>query len=408
MALAERLREAGHRLVDGPGEPEAYVINTCTVTGEADRECRRLIRRVAARHPRAVVVVTGCYAVRDPRSLESLPGVGLVDSRRETAAVLAALAPRTAPPPGLPGPTFPRITSFPGRTRAFVKIQDGCDNRCAYCVVWQVRGPNRSLEAERILAQVAELERNGYREVVLSGVHLGSWGADQPGDVDLARLLEALAAPSPGPRLRLSSIEPQEFGPGLVSVVSSHPRICRHFHLPLQSGSETVLARMNRRASAATCRDAILRLAEAVPGCGLGTDLIAGFPGETETEFEETVALVEALPFSYLHVFTFSPRPGTVAAALPGQVPRGVAEARSRVLRDLGRRKSQEYRRRFLGETVEVLVETTRHRPTGLLKGLTDTYLPVLFRGDDALGGTMARVRLERLEGGMPHGGVVA
>ncbi len=411
MAMAEALEQAGHLAV-GPGdEADVYVVNTCTVTAKSDMECRKAIRRLARVHPGAAIVAAGCYADRDASALAGLPGVRLVLGNREKAGLPRKLAwleggPEPAGPAG-DEETFPLLKSFGGRARAFVKIQDGCSNRCAYCVVWQVRGPGRSESEERVVRQVADLARAGFPEIVLTGVHLGGWGADLKPPGTLASLLDRLAEGSEGPRLRLSSVEPNEFGGDLLETVARRPRICRHFHLPLQSGSREVLARMNRGYTPEDYARAARTILEALPGVGLGADVIAGFPGETEGEFAETVDLVESIPLSYLHVFAFSPRPGTAAASMTGQVPAPVRARRSLVLRDLGARKAAAFREGFIGRRFPVLVESMRDRRTGLLRGLADNYLRVLFAGPDEHFGRMAAIRADRLEGGDLYGTIV-
>ncbi len=412
-ALAESLRAAGHQVVPFRETADIYLINTCTVTARADAECRKVIRRAARENPRALIAAVGCYAERDRQALAALPGVRLVLGNREKARLaqhLAALLegrPVAAPQAeDERDGRFPRLASFGERTRAFVKIQDGCPNRCSYCVVWQVRGPQRSEEGERIVDQVRRLAGAGYREVVLTGVHLGSWGSDLAPPLTLARLLEELSALPDGPRIRLSSLEPRELDERLLEAVGGSDRICRHFHVPLQSGSDRILELMNRGYRADEYRRRVSGLAGAFPGAGLGTDVIVGFPGETGEDFARTMALVEELPFTYLHVFPYSRRPGTAAADLPGQVPREVKEERGRLLRALGQAKAEAFRRTFLQREVTCLVETRRDLPSGLLRGITDYYLKILLPGPDDLMNTFVGVTVERVEGKEIHGRV--
>jgi threonylcarbamoyladenosine tRNA methylthiotransferase MtaB len=290
-------------------------------------------------------------------------------------------------------PSVP-VRSVSGRSRAFVKIQDGCQHRCAFCIVPRARGASRSREPKVVLDQVQALVEAGHPEIVLTGIDMGHYGADLLPRRTLAALLRELAE-VPGLRwLRLSSVLPAYFTPELVEAVVSLPSVVPHLHIPLQSGSDAVLRRMRRPYSSRIYRALIEELADAIPDLGLGTDLIAGFPGETGDEFEETMRLVEALPFSYLHVFAYSDRSGTEAARLGGHVPARTVTERSRRLRALGRAKSLAFRSRLLGTVREVLVLGARDRAQGRLGGLTDNYVAVTFDGPGAPAGRMARVRV--------------
>jgi len=304
-------------------------------------------------------------------------------ARMEVADTRAGVSMAPAPPTGVRG-----------RSRAFVKIQDGCQHRCAFCIVPRARGTSRSREPKVVLDQVQALVEAGHPEIVLTGIDMGHYGADLLPRTTLAALLRALGE-VPGLRwLRLSSVLPAYFTPELVEAVVSLPSMVPHLHIPLQSGSDAVLRRMRRPYNSGIYRALIEKLARAIPDLGLGTDLIAGFPGETGDEFEETVRLVEALPFSYLHVFAYSDRSGTEAARLGGHVPARAVTERSRRLRALGRAKSLAFRSRLLGTVREVLVLGARDRARGRLGGLTDNYVAVTFDGPGALGGRMARVRV--------------
>jgi threonylcarbamoyladenosine tRNA methylthiotransferase MtaB len=286
-----------------------------------------------------------------------------------------------------------------GRSRAFLKVQDGCQHRCAFCVVPFARGASRSLEARVVLDQARLLLEAGHPEIVLTGVDLGHYGADLLPRTTLSALLRGLF-PLPGLRwVRLSSVLPAYFTPDLLDLVTTSPRIAPHFHVPLQSGSDRVLRLMRRPYNTRMYRAVVERLAAAIPSLGLGADLIVGFPGEREADFEATLALVEALPFSYLHVFPYSPRTGTEAAGLGDAVDERTIGRRGRALRELGRRKNLEFRRRLAGGAAEVLVLETRDRATGRLVGLTGNYVEVQFDGPDALVGRLARVRVTGVEG---------
>jgi threonylcarbamoyladenosine tRNA methylthiotransferase MtaB len=272
-----------------------------------------------------------------------------------------------------------------------VKIQDGCDGVCAYCAVPGARGPARSRPLGDVVAQAARLAASGHREVVLTGVHIGAYSSPEGG---LPEVLRALATVPGLDRVRLGSVEAQEITPALASAIASVERVARHVHVPLESGSDRVLAAMRRRTTRAGYAEAVRRVTGVLPDCGLGADVMVGFPGETDEDFEETVALVRALPFSYLHVFAYSPRPGTAAAGMPDSVPPAVKRARSRVLRDIGRRASLAFRRRLVGSTAAVLAEGPG-AGKGMLTGLSSNYVRVEFPGPPELAGRMVAVRID-------------
>jgi threonylcarbamoyladenosine tRNA methylthiotransferase MtaB len=284
------------------------------------------------------------------------------------------------------------ITGFRGYTRAFVKIQDGCDRRCAYCAVPDARGSARSRPFDDVVQQVALLGEGGYREVVLTGVHIGAY-SDESGR-SLSDLLEALIEVDSVDRLRLGSVEPTELTPALAEIVVGSQKVCNHLHVPLESGSDSVLARMGRGYTRDEYREAVLRVTRADALCGLGADVMVGFPGETEEEFADTVSLIESLPFTYLHVFCYSQRRGTRAAGMPGRVPDGEAKSRSGELRELGKRLSLEFRRRLEGEVLDVLVEGGSGLPEGHVSGLASNYVRVRTTGDDRLCNRMVAIRI--------------
>jgi threonylcarbamoyladenosine tRNA methylthiotransferase MtaB len=271
-------------------------------------------------------------------------------------------------------------SSFRGRTRAFIRVQDGCDACCAYCVVPSVRGRSRSLPLEDVGAQLDRLAAAGHLEAVLSGVHLGMYGKDLAPARTFTELLRFLVDRSPIRRIRLSSVEPQEISDEVISLLAGSQALCPHLHIPLQSGDDGILAAMNRVYDSAYYTGLARRLFSAIPDLALGTDIIAGFPGETEKNFNNTVELIEAIPFSYLHVFPYSDRPGTAASAMRGKVPADEINRRAAVLREIGLRKRQSFAEKFTGRRLPVLVEGRKDRGTGLFKGFSDNYIPVLVR----------------------------
>jgi threonylcarbamoyladenosine tRNA methylthiotransferase MtaB len=396
------------------GEPaDVVVVNTCTVTAQSDSRCRAALRKARRGSPGATVIATGCLAQAQPGAIAGMPEVDLVlgnrekelifdhlddDGRPRTGRVAAAALDRATKP------AFALVTAFAGHTRAFVKIQDGCDAGCAYCIVPLARGPNRSLPAADVLAHVTKLVAAGFRELVLTGVHLGTWGRDLAPSQTLAGLLARLVAIPGLERLRLSSIEPTEFTPELFDLLAATPAVCPHLHIPLQSGSASVLHAMRRPYGPEVFARVVERLARTLPEPGLGADVIAGFPGEREADFEQTVNLIRSLPLTYLHVFPFSPRPGTPAAAMDNQVPAAERDRRAGVLRALGREKARAFRERHVGRTVRALVQGQPGRRRGTTHGLTGNYLTVFVRATREEVGHFRNLRVTRHEGGELHG----
>jgi threonylcarbamoyladenosine tRNA methylthiotransferase MtaB len=419
-AEAQALLEAeGFRTVPFEDPAQVYVINTCTVTARADHSGRQAIRRAIARNPEAVVVVTGCYAQTNPDAVAGIPGVDVVLGTRERHALpeLLAEARKRARPlvrvsdvfaPGAL-PVIPLRHFVPGYTRAFVKVQDGCQHRCSFCIVPYARGGSRSQPVDVVVDQVEELVGAGYAEVVLTGVDLGHYGWDLAPRTTLAALARRLLAVRGLARLRLSSILPAYFTEELIELIVGERRICRHLHVPLQSGADRVLRAMRRPYTAGMYRALVERLAGAIPDLGLGADVITGFPEETDADFEATEALVDALPLTYLHVFSYSDRRGTEAARRP--TPRVSPETirrRTRRLRRLSATKNLAFRRAQLGRRHRVLVLEHREPETGRLLGLTDNYLEMAFPGSDALMRGFAEVRAASPGGPRMEGVLVA
>ncbi len=387
-----QLASRGFRAVPFEEPAQVYVINTCTVTARADFSDRQMIRRAVARNPDALIVVTGCLAQTNPAAVARIPGVDLIvgnQEKYELAGLLDSLTKRARPlvrvgdiqtAVGLP---VAPVTHFSGRSRAFVKIQDGCQHRCAFCIVPYARGGSRSQKPEVVVDQVSRLVEAGYGEFVLTGVDMGHYGWDLVPRTSLATLLPRLLDVPRLRRLRLSSLLPPYFTDELIEVLAGSPRICPHLHIPLQSGSDRVLRLMRRPYNTRIYRSLVERLSKAIPDLGLGADVIVGFPGETDADFEESRRLIEALPFSYLHVFSYSDRKGTEAVRLPDHLaPRVVAE-RSKTLRRLSQGLNLAFRRRLVGRPQEVLVLDTRDKAAGCLTGLTGNYVEVLFEGRD-------------------------
>jgi threonylcarbamoyladenosine tRNA methylthiotransferase MtaB len=415
------LEDRGFRTVDFETPAQLYVINTCTVTARADYSDRQAIRRAIARNPAALVVVTGCYAQTNPDAVAAIPGVDVVlgtPDRHALPELLDGLRKRVRPlvrvSDVFTAPTSPSVPLrrfAPGYTRAFVKVQDGCQHRCSFCIVPYARGGSRSQPADAVVGQVEALVAAGYAEVVLTGVDLGHYGWDLVPRVTLAWLVRRLLAVDGLARLRLSSVLPAYFTAELCETIVAEPRVCRHLHVPLQSGSDRVLRTMRRPYRARMYRALVERLAGALPDLGLGTDVITGFPGESDADFAETVAMVDELPFTYLHVFSYSDRRGTEAARSGcDRVPPEVIRRRTTHLRRLGAAKQTRFRQAHVGRETAVLV-LERRRHDGTLVGLTDNYLEIAFDGPDALMRGFARVRVtgpgsgDQLTGELVHHG---
>ncbi|MDR3723989.1 MAG: MiaB/RimO family radical SAM methylthiotransferase [Terracidiphilus sp.] len=437
-AVAAHLRASGHRLTP-PEAAEVVVVNTCSVTAEADRAARAFIRRTHRRNPQARIVVTGCYAQRAPAELAALPGVAAVvgNSHKALAPELISnlldpaqplhtpeliqivsasttLHQNSAPPQVLQVPLVPLVIderfahSFleeeqvtPGaQTRPNLKIQEGCSNRCTFCVIPFTRGPSRSLPQAAVLKQVRGFVAAGGNELVLSGINLGRWGRDLSASSTLAALVRRIFAETALPRLRLSSIEPMDWDAELIALLAEFgsTRLARHAHLPLQSGSDAVLRRMHRRYRPWHYAEKVHALLAATgPALTLGADVMAGFPGETGDEFEETLAFLRSLPFGYLHLFPFSPRPGTPGEALhaASPVPAQVVEERMTRLRSLAHELSLAHRRQFPGQALPAI---TLHTPADLAacnrsSALSDNFLPIELAGSHAAN-TLLSVRI--------------
>jgi threonylcarbamoyladenosine tRNA methylthiotransferase MtaB len=351
------------------------------------------------------VVVTGCYAQVAPDKLSALPEVELVVGNEEKKGLAALLK-------GAPGPDRVLVSeidekrkveplqleSFAEHTRAFLQVQNGCDSFCAYCIVPFARGRSRSVEPNEVLAGISRLTDQGFREVVLTGIHLGHYGRDLGSSVNLLNLLEEVESRLLLRRLRLGSLEPLDISRELISFLGSSSIVCPHLHIPLQSGSDSTLTRMNRGYSGGYFRDLVERIVTALPDACVGLDVIAGFPGETDAEFSATMRLIEELPVGYLHVFPFSSRPGTKAAAMPGHLQSRVIKERAEALRTLGESKREAYHRRFVGRELDLLV--MQQGKDGLCSGLSRNYLLVQFPGDESLANSEVRVRLTSADRG--------
>jgi len=407
-AIEDLLSEAGFEVAEFPAVADAYIINTCTVTGRTDAQSRRLARRARRLNPEAVVIVTGCYAQVSPAEVARIDGVDYVLGNAEKARLAEYVSRGRPEAAGTvvrgagPGEGIgPRARSSSGRTRANLKVQDGCDRACSYCIIPRARGRSRSLGAREIEREIDSLVELGYREIVLTGIHLGAWGADLGEETGLCALVRRLEEKDYPCRFRLSSIDPDEVSPALVELLSSARSVCNHVHLPLQSGDDAVLRRMNRPYTAAAFAARVEGLVRAVPGIAVGVDVMAGFPGEGQTEFDNTLSLLASLPVAYMHVFPFSPRPGTRAGSMDGRVPDAAIKERCARLRELDALKRREFRAGFVGTTASVLIEPGHAGHAGRIRGRTTNYIRVEAGGVSADAGFVEVVLRGLTETGM-------
>ncbi len=374
--LRQYLVSRGNTIVPFDEQADVYIINTCSVTAKSDTQCRQIIRSVVRRAQGAKVVVTGCYAETRPQEIKSIPGVDLVFGNADKSAIPHYLMPSEADHETNANVPLKAVRV---RTRGFLKIQDGCNNRCSYCIVPFARGRSRSVAPTTVMAEFRRLIREGCPEVVITGIHIGTYGIDLAEQVSLTGIISFLISERGNARIRLSSIEPKEITDEMVRFLGRG--LCRHLHIPLQSGDDTILMSMKRNYTSGFYRELLGRISQEVPGVALGADVMVGYPGEGEEEFQNTQRLVEAAPLTHLHVFSYSPRPGTAAAAMQKQVPETIKRKRSEALRSLGNEKNLEFRKKHYGTEVHVVVEDKKDEKTGTLSGLTDNYLRVQIIG---------------------------
>ncbi|MEA2114937.1 MAG: tRNA (N(6)-L-threonylcarbamoyladenosine(37)-C(2))-methylthiotransferase MtaB [Thermodesulfobacteriota bacterium] len=405
-------KDQGCEIVPASQAADIFVINTCTVTGRAGQQSRQLIRKIMRDNPDARLVVTGCYAQMAAEELLDIVQdnpLAIVGNGNKHLLVETALTEKQPDMVMLTGRISAKkeicplpVRRFSGRTRAFLRIQDGCNNFCTYCIVPYTRGRSRSLPMDQVLEQVRVFADEGYLELVITGINVGKYGLDLEEGEDIYSLLETICRDFPSIRIRLSSVEPTEVNDRLLELMTGYENFMPHLHIPLQSGDDGVLVSMNRRYTTETFVRVIQRIRSALPHGAIGCDILGGFPGEDEQAAENTFRLIEGLPISYLHVFPYSKRPGTLAAEFKNQVPGPVKAERVARLRKLGLQKSQEFYRSHIGTEQNVLVEQ-KNKKTGLLQGFSENYIPVRFRGPASCIRTIVRVRIDRIEDGEPQ-----
>ena len=413
QALEQLVTQRGHSLVPFEETADAYVINTCTVTAVSDKKSRQVIRRARKAAPDAVIAVCGCYPQTHPDDVEKL-GVDLISGTGDRTGFVDLLErewrdrqPITALDDAFQRRSFESLPAggLEGRTRAMLKMEDGCVNFCSYCIIPYARGRVRSLPLADCVRQARELEAAGYREIVLTGIEISSWGQDLEGKPELIEAIEAICQGlSPDTRVRLGSLEPRTITPDFCRRAAALPNLCPHFHLSMQSGCDTVLARMNRKYDSNRYYESVTFLHEAYDRPAVTTDLIVGFPGETEEEFQQTLDFIQKCAFSAMHIFPYSKRPGTPAAKLPGQVRNAVKEERAHRAAQIARTMQDAYLDRWVGETVPVLFEEERD---GLWRGHTTRYCEVTVQSPQPLHNQLRQVRLTGRDGGALQGVLV-
>jgi len=385
-AVIQNRLEGRHLFVGFDEAADCYLINTCTVTDRADWEARQLVRRAKRRNPVAKVLVTGCYAQVNADEVASVPGVDFVVGLNRLDDLLRFVESAPAGETQIAVSDVKRergvpvlgTRALPGHTRAFLKIQEGCNYSCSYCIIPTARGLSRSVTPDQVLAQVRRLAEAGYKELVLTGIHLGGYGHDLNPKIDLTALIARIADSRLIARLRLSSLDPREVPDRLLDLIAASPVVCPHLHICAQAGDDTILKQMRRNYDTIYYRDLLARVRARLPEAAIGSDIIVGFPGESDAQFENSLEYFDSLPLTYFHVFPYSSRRGTAAAALADPVSGAVKKPRAQRMRALGARKKSEFCASFIGRRVAVLVEEKLDGASGLRRGFSRNYLPVL------------------------------
>jgi threonylcarbamoyladenosine tRNA methylthiotransferase MtaB len=405
-AMREGLCRLSMSESESPRDADIVIVNTCTVTQRTDQQVRQAIRRLHRQNPAANIIITGCYAERDPETLAGIPGVGLVVGNAERDRLPAILEAheqtrgkimRTPLREDLDCLVLP-MAHTGGKTRPLVKLQDGCDSRCSYCIVPHVRGPGRSANPQKVLAEIRSLVDAGFQEIVLTGVNLGTYGRKVKGHPHLSELLKGITEISGLGRIRLSSIEPMLFEKAIIRLAAGSSVFAHHFHIPVQSGSDRMLRAMRRPYRAARVLELFRSIQEAMPDVGLGTDVLIGFPGESDEDFDETCEFIQNSPLTYVHAFPFSPRQGTEAFSLPGRISAPVMRERVSRILELSRTKNLEFRRQFLGKTLPAIT-LSREEDLGESVVLTSNYIHARVSGLALSPNRLMNIRIENIHG---------
>ncbi|AFH48771.1 2-Methylthioadenine synthetase [Ignavibacterium album JCM 16511] len=404
--IGKEFLKNGYSIVDFDSKADIYVFNTCTVTENAEKECRQLVRRALRNNPEAFVIVTGCYAQLRPEEIAKIDGVDVVLGSNEKFRIFSLLNDFTkkelsciyvSPLDELNQFGKANSTEADSRTRAFFKIQDGCDYKCSFCTIPLARGKSRSMNPDEVINEFRLLVEEGYREIILTGVNVGDYGKNY--STDLYHLLLRMIEVEGDFRIRISSIEPNLLSDEIIDLTASSEKLCKHFHIPLQSGSAEILKLMQRRYTVDDYRKVIEKVVDKIPECGIGIDVIVGFPGETEKHFNETYKFLTELPFSYLHVFTYSERPNTKAISLPGKVEVNERKKRNNMLRILSDKKKNAFYNSLIGSELEVLFEA--ENDNGLIKGFSSNYVRVALKYDEKLVNNFSKVKVKEIQDGL-------
>ncbi len=399
----------GCQVVKGNSKPDVIIINTCAVTAKAGAQSRQVMRKAARENPKAKIIITGCYSqieAEEIAAMDELQGHSICVVGNDKKAQLVEMALHTKN--RLPFATVEDIASkkticdlpvkrFQGRTRAFLRVQDGCENYCSYCIVPYTRGKNRSLPLKEVLRQAHIYHEEGHLEIVVTGIHVGHYGNDLKDGINLSQIMKRLCKELPNVRFRLSSIEPMEITDELLNIIEEFDNFMPHLHIPLQSGDDTILLRMNRRYTTKMFSDVLELCKKKIPNLAIGIDVLAGFPGEDQNHFENTLNFLKKAECSYLHVFPYSKRKGTPAASFENQVAKSEKERRVSLLRDISEQKKHFFYSKFIKDIRPVLVEKKRNKQ-GLLKGFTDNYIPISFKGDKSLMNSIVKVELHEVD----------
>lgn len=395
---------------------DCYIINTCTVTGRTDYQSRQIIRRATRMNPDACIIVTGCYAQIAPEELARIPGVTLIAGNAEKEHIPELIQNMVKENQQVSVSDISSVKNFsglsplkfPGHTRAFLKIQDGCNCYCSYCIIPYARGQSRSLPENEVFNRIKMLASAHHKEIVLTGIHLGVYGQDLMPPTNLYKILDYVEGNRTVARLRLSSLEITEISDDIIGLMKEGRTLCRHLHIPLQSGDKRILAAMRRNYDPAFFKSRLEEIVQAVPDIAIGIDIMVGFPGEGEEEFNSTCKLIEDLPVAYLHVFPYSERPGTLSSGLPGKINETVKKRRGEILRNLGRKKRMAFAARFVGVKTAVLVEDKTDKTTGFWKGFSDNYIPVIIEnGNSSLANCIVNVIPDYVRDGKLYGRIV-
>lgn len=404
--IGKEFLKNGFSIVDFDSKADIYVFNTCTVTENAEKECRQLVRRALRNNPDAFVIVTGCYAQLRPEEIAKIDGVDAVLGSNEKFRIFSLLNDFTkkelsciyvSPLDELNQFGKANSTEADSRTRAFFKIQDGCDYKCSFCTIPLARGKSRSMNPDEVLSEFKSLVDEGYKEIILTGVNVGDYGKNS--DTDLYHLLLKMIDVEGDFRIRISSIEPNLLNDGIIDLTASSEKMCKHFHIPLQSGSADILKLMQRRYTVDDYRNVIEKVVDKIPECGIGIDVIVGFPGETEKHFNETYKFLIELPFSYLHVFTYSERPDTKAITFSSKVDKNERKKRNNMLRILSDKKKNAFYKSLIGSELEVLFEA--ENDNGIIKGFSSNYVRVALPFDSRLINSFATVKVKEIKDGV-------